>query len=43
MLVPYVACSEGLLAGFYDIPESALAKDVFPDSADARPMRDLIA
>ena len=35
--------AKGLLAGFYDIPESALAKDVFPDSADARPMRDLIA
>jgi uncharacterized protein (DUF1501 family) len=35
--------AKGLLAGFYDIPESALAKDVFPDSATAKPMQGLIA
>jgi len=37
------AVAKGLLAEFYDLPDSALSGAVFPDSGDARPMRGLIA
>ncbi|MGZ3297441.1 MAG: DUF1501 domain-containing protein [Asticcacaulis sp.] len=35
--------AKGIMTGFYDTPESVLGRDIFPDSADAKPMRDLIA
>ncbi|MDI7773933.1 DUF1501 domain-containing protein [Asticcacaulis sp. EMRT-3] len=35
--------AKGLLAGLYDMPDSAMSQSVFPDSAGAKPMRDLIA
>ena len=33
---------KGIIAGLYDTPDSALANDIFPDSASAKPMTDLI-
>ncbi|MGN6422373.1 MAG: DUF1501 domain-containing protein [Asticcacaulis sp.] len=35
--------AKGLLTEFYDLPESVLSEQVFPDSASAKPMRGLIA
>jgi len=37
------AIAKGVMAGFYDTPRSALDTTIFPDSASAAPMRDLIA
>ena len=35
--------AKGVMMSFYDTPQSALDNDIFPDSASAAPMRDLIA
>lgn len=35
--------AKGLLAEMYDLPDSALSGAIFPDSADAKPMRGLVA
>ncbi len=33
---------KGIMAGLYDVPESALSDEIFPDSTDIKPMRGLI-
>ncbi len=35
--------AKGVMQSFYDTPESAMSTDIFPDSAGAAPMKDLIA
>lgn len=35
--------AKGVMVGFYDTPRSALDTQIFPDSAGAAPMRDLIS
>ena len=36
------AVAKGVMQALYDVPESAMAKEIFPDSADVRPLSGLI-
>ena len=37
------AVAKGVMQGLFDTPVSAMGQDIFPESADVAPMRDLIA